>query len=106
MIAFPTTGEKWQISKAGGVQPRWSPDGNELFYLDHRGQLMSVRMPESDPRRADEPKALFSTGLAPSNALDQFAVVGARFLLRLPASTNAATSSPVEVLTNWTWVSR
>ena len=102
MIAFPPTGEKWQISKAGGVQPRWSADGNELFYLDPGGQLMAVRMPDSDPRRAAEPQPLFSTGLTPSNALDQLAVVGARFLLRLPASTNGATSLPVEVLTNWT----
>jgi hypothetical protein len=42
------------------------------------------------------------TGLTQSNALDQFTAVGNRFLLRLPASTNGATSSPVEVLTNWT----
>jgi hypothetical protein len=102
IIPFPPTGEKWQISKAGGVQPRWSPDGQELFYLDPQGRLMAVRVPDSDPRRAAEPQALFSTGLAPSNALDQFAVVGSRFLFRLPASTSAATSSPVEVLTNWT----
>lgn len=102
IIPFPPTGEKWQISKAGGVQPRWSPDGQELFYLDPQGQLMAVRVPDSDPRRAAQPQPLFSTGLAPSNALDQFAVVGSRFLFRLPASTTSATSSPVEVLTNWT----
>ena len=102
MIPFPPTGEKWQISKAGGVQPRWSADGSELFYLDPGGQLMTVRMPDSDPHRAGEPQTLFLTGLTPSNALDQFTAVGNRFLLRLPASTNGATSSPVEVLTNWT----
>ena len=47
---------------------------------------MAVSMPDGDPRRAREPKALFLTGLTPSNALDQIAVVGDRFLLRLPAS--------------------
>jgi dipeptidyl aminopeptidase/acylaminoacyl peptidase len=102
LIPFPPTGEKWQISKAGGVQPRWSADGQELFYLDPQGRLMAVRVPDSDPRRAAEPQPLFSTGLAPSNAIDQFAVVGSRFLFRLPASTTSATSSPVQVLTNWT----
>ena len=105
VIPFQPNGEKWQISQAGGVQPRWAPDGNELFYLDYPdadGQVVSVAMPDSDPRRAGEPKPLFSTGLAPSNALDQFAVVSDRFLLRLPASSRAASSSPIEILINWT----
>ena len=102
VVSFPPSGEKWQISQAGGVQPRWSPHGGELFYLDPDGRIMSVMMPDSDPRRAGEPKALFDTGLAPSNALDQFAVVGNRFLLRLPASLRAAISSPLEILINWT----
>ncbi|MEJ0007966.1 MAG: hypothetical protein WDM77_16780 [Steroidobacteraceae bacterium] len=32
----------WQISTAGGIQPRWSPDGRELFYLDPAGRMMAV----------------------------------------------------------------
>ena len=102
VIPFPPTGEKWQISKAGGVQPRWSSDGNELFFLDPDGRLMAVSIPEGDPRRAGEPKPLFATGLTPSNALDQFAVVGDRFLLKLPLSSRAGDSSPIQVLVNWT----
>lgn len=102
VIPFQPNGEKWQISPDGGMQPRWSPDGNELFYLDADGRVVSVAMPGSDPRRAGESKPLFSTGLAPSNALDQFAVVGDRFLVRLPASSRSAISSPIEILISWT----
>jgi dipeptidyl aminopeptidase/acylaminoacyl peptidase len=102
VIPFPPTGEKWQISKDGGVQPRWSADGQELFYLNPDGRLMSVAMPDGDPRRAREAKALFLTGLTPSNALDQFAVVGDRFLVRLPANSRSAISSPIQILINWT----
>jgi len=98
---FPPSGEKWQISESGGVQPRWSADGNELFYLNPDGRLVAVAMPEGDPRRASEPRPLFLTGLTPSNALDQIAVVGDRFLLRLPAAGRSASSSPVHVLVNW-----
>jgi eukaryotic-like serine/threonine-protein kinase len=28
---FPEAGGKWQISTGGGMQPRWSRDGRELF---------------------------------------------------------------------------
>jgi Tol biopolymer transport system component len=100
VIPFPPTGERWQISQAGGVQPRWSKDGQELFYLDLQGQLMSVRMSDSDPRRAQAPVALFSTGLQPSSSLDQFEPVGDRFLVRLPVAGTADTS-PVGVVVNW-----
>jgi dipeptidyl aminopeptidase/acylaminoacyl peptidase len=102
VIPFPPTGEKWQISQDGGVQPRWSADGNELFYLNPDGRLMAAGMPDGDPRRAREPKALFLTGLTPSNALDQIAVVGDRFLLRLPASIRTTISSPIQIFVNWT----
>ena len=102
VMPFPPTGEKWQISQDGGVQPRWSADGNELFYLNPDGRLMAVGMPDGDPRRAREPKALFLTGLTPSNALDQIAVVGDRFLLRLPASARTTISSPIQIFVNWT----
>ena len=31
---FPPAGDaRWQVSRSGGVQPRWSPDGRELFYI-------------------------------------------------------------------------
>ncbi|MBK5254578.1 MAG: hypothetical protein JJE39_00950 [Vicinamibacteria bacterium] len=52
VIPFPPTGEEWQISQTGGVQPRWSSDGNELFFLDPDGRLMAVSIPEGDPLRA------------------------------------------------------
>jgi Tol biopolymer transport system component len=100
VIPFPPTGERWQISQAGGVQPRWSKDGQELFYLDLQGQLMSVRTPDSDPRRAQAPVPLFSTGLQPSSSLDQFEPVGDRFLVRLNVAGTADTS-PVGVVVNW-----
>ena len=30
---FPGPGSQWQVSTAGGSQPRWRPDGKELFYV-------------------------------------------------------------------------
>ena len=42
VVPFPPTGERWQISTSGGVQPEWRGDGRELFYLDPAGTLMAV----------------------------------------------------------------
>ena len=97
---FPPTGERWQISKEGGVQPRWSTDGNELFFLNADGQLMAVTMPQSDPRQAGAATPLFATGLIPSNALDQFAVGRDRFLVRVPVSGDA-NAAAIQVVVNW-----
>lgn len=101
VIPFPRTGEKWQVSQSGGTQPRWSIDGNELFYLDPDGRLMSVKMAESDPRRAAAPEALFQTGLVPSDAIDQYAPSSAGFIVRAPLSPGADAAA-VQVVVNWT----
>ncbi len=29
---YPTGPDKWQVSSDGGEEPRWSVDGDELFY--------------------------------------------------------------------------
>jgi dipeptidyl aminopeptidase/acylaminoacyl peptidase len=100
VIPFPPTGERWQISGDGGVQPRWSPDGEELFYLDRAGRVMSVALPGSDPRGAGVPRPLFETGIEASNAFDQFAVApGGRFLLRFPFGNDPGV--PVHVILGW-----
>jgi hypothetical protein len=100
VVPFPPTGERWQISGDGGVQPRWSPAGDELFYLDRGGRVMSVAMPGSDPRRAGVPAPLFETRLEPSNIFDQLAVASRdRFLLRLPLGDDPGV--PVHVIVGW-----
>jgi Tol biopolymer transport system component len=100
VIRFPPTGEKWQVSPAGGAQPRWSADGNELFFLDPEGRLMTVQLPGSDPRRAKAPEALFPTGLIVSDSLDQYAPVRDGFIVRAPIS-GGADASAVQVVVNW-----
>ena len=40
---FPDSGDRiGPVSTGGGVQVRWGPNGDELFYLSLEGQLMSV----------------------------------------------------------------
>jgi Tol biopolymer transport system component len=40
--AITTGGPKWQISRAGGRQPRWSRDGRELFHVTPDRRLVAV----------------------------------------------------------------
>lgn len=100
VMPLPASGQKWQLSQAGGVQPRWSVNGQELVYLDPDGRLMSVALPGADPRRALAPKALFTTGLSPSDAIDQIEPLKDGFLLRMPR-TAAADAAAVQVMLNW-----
>lgn len=103
VVPFPPTGERFQLSPRGGVQPRWRGDGRELFYLDPQGQLISVPLPTGNPRQAGQPVALFRTALEPSSANDQFTVSadGQHFVVRRPMGELGTDQAPVTVLVNW-----
>ena len=48
---FPAgPGGQWQISASGGTQPRWSPDGKELYCIAPDGRLMAVPRERGDAR--------------------------------------------------------
>ena len=36
--------DKWAISTQGGITPRWSHSGDEIFYLDLRSNMISARI--------------------------------------------------------------
>ena len=109
---FPEAGGKWLVSAAGGVQPRWSRDGGELFYVAPDTRLMAVALrpvPEADLFKANAPVALFPTRLATGGNLPsagaqaraQYAVApDGRFFLNM-AADNAVTS-PITIVHNWT----
>ena len=42
LVEFPGGGNKRQVSIAGGTHARWSPDGDELFYVDPANNLVAV----------------------------------------------------------------
>ena len=45
--SFLEPGGRWQISTEGGAEPRWNPDGNELFY--RRGEEMWAVAVSTEP---------------------------------------------------------
>jgi Tol biopolymer transport system component len=108
---FPETGGKWQVSVAGGVQPRWQRDGHELYYVAPDTRLMAVPIrpaPEAHTLEAGAPVPLFPTRLAtagniPTNgflARAQYAVAAdGRFLMN--TSADEGVTSPITIVQNW-----
>ena len=56
--AFPGPAGKWQISTEGGGYPRWSPKGDEIFFLNGN-KFMQVPIDTKNAFKAGEPVTLF-----------------------------------------------
>ncbi len=97
IASFPDMNQR-QVSRNGGVQPRWRGDGKELFFLSLDGNMMSVLPLESRP-----PEKLFATGIDARPGIDQYSVTsdGQRFLLAAPADPTTARDRQINVVVNW-----
>ena len=103
--SFPTSGSRWPVSTGGGVEPHWSRDDKEIFYLAPDRKLMAVEVKsESNSFEVGVPKPLFETrireiqiGLRNNYVL---AADGQRFLMTVPAADTAP--APLTVVLNWT----
>ncbi|MDH3785380.1 MAG: hypothetical protein OEV00_08655, partial [Acidobacteriota bacterium] len=61
---FPGRGERFQVSRGGGSQPRWSRDGRELFYASANREVVAVPIDlQSERRPIGEPTTLFRANL-------------------------------------------
>lgn len=56
---FPDGGERTQVSRDGGVTPRWNPRGGELFFVAGN-RLMAVEVSSDDEAVVGVPAELFS----------------------------------------------
>jgi eukaryotic-like serine/threonine-protein kinase len=88
---FEGEGQAMRISRDGGVMPRWSSDGKELFFLGPAGRMMSVTLNGA----AGVPSMLFQ---APSVVAFEVGPDRGRFLVQLEETTGEA---PVHLLLNW-----
>jgi serine/threonine-protein kinase len=98
---FPGPGGKWQVSTAGGVGARWSPDGNELFYRFDRS-LYGVRIDTDNGRfRAGQPEVIFDD-LEPMADDRDFDVLNSERFLVVEKIGQDSLLSGVTVVVNWT----
>ena len=60
VVPFPNTkAAKWAITSKGGVHPKWSHSGNELFYRDFSGDMFVVGIETSPTLSSGRPRRLF-----------------------------------------------
>ena len=101
--SFPDGNGKWQVSKGGGVDPRWRRDGKEIVYLNG-SRVMSVEVNTNPTFQPGVPKLLLEApfvmaGAHNKNNAYDISPDGKRFLATLPVGQNL--SSPITVVLNW-----
>jgi Tol biopolymer transport system component len=103
--SVPLSGAKYPISTSGGMGPRWSRDGKELFFVRADGALMSLPVTIGQRFTAGPAKLLLDSrmlqGMATSPGGTDFQPFpdGQRFLFALYRSENL--SPPITVVLNW-----
>jgi Tol biopolymer transport system component len=101
---FPSADSKWQVSQAGGEQPRWRRDGKELFYLSPEGKMMAVAVKIGNNFEAGPPVTLFQTHMRqPISYQDMFfydaTANGQRLLIN--TKVDEANAAPLSITLNW-----
>jgi Tol biopolymer transport system component len=95
----------WQVSTNGGIFPRWSYSGKEIYYIGPKSEMMSVSI--SYREKAIEPGppvALFQThivggGVDNVQGMQYDVTRDGRFLINTVLGDSAA--APITVLLNW-----
>ena len=96
---FPGTGGgRWQVSNNGGFQPRWSPDGKSLYFIEpSSGRLLAVPVTAGQTFVTGDPRVLFGVS---GFAIDAFhtsyeiAPDGRHFLFASPRQVSAQNAAP------------
>ena len=107
---FPEVDKRrWQVSTRGGDSPLWSPNGQELFYLNE-GSVMAVAVEKAPNLSFGTPKTLFRGSYIGAGTFDgtpwDIHPDGKRFLMiKPPAPTGAAPTSTaqrkINIVLNW-----
>ena len=96
--------ERELISASGGAEPRWSPDGKELFYRG--GDSMMVVTVETDPMlKPSVPKSVFKDNYYSGMGHNwDLSPDGKRFLMIKGLSSESTEATPQEKINfvlNW-----
>jgi eukaryotic-like serine/threonine-protein kinase len=100
--SFPGPGGKWQVSTAGGSNPRWRRDGQELFYLSADNKIVAVPVHLGATFEAGSPAPLFAVRPNEGSAggsIYEVSADGQRFLVN--SASGEVGSPPFALVTNW-----
>jgi Tol biopolymer transport system component len=99
--AFPASTAPVHISTNGGVAPRWSADGQEIYFVAPDGKIMAVPVAvKGSDFSAGNAAALFSAGLPAQVFKVQYAVTrDGEFLVN--SLMDEGSASPITLILNW-----
>jgi hypothetical protein len=95
---------QWPASTAGGIYPRWRPDGKEIYYVGPAGEMMGVSFAAvGDSAQLGKPTMLFPTkidrGGTDIGQGNQYDVApDGRFLITTRLESPAV---PITLVQNW-----
>ena len=102
--AFPVQGAGLLVSRNGGGQVQWRPDGRELFYIALDGRLMAVPIQVAANAKTIDvgtPAPLFATRIGRVSDVPQYVASadGQRFLMNSILQDGSPT--PIRLVLNW-----
>jgi Tol biopolymer transport system component len=103
--AFPGPGGRWQVSADGGNEPRWNPNGRELFYRSG-DRMMAVDVSTRGGFAAGKPRRLFAGDYVRTfggyvRAQYDVSPDGGRFLMLKPVEHEETPLRQINVVLNW-----
>jgi eukaryotic-like serine/threonine-protein kinase len=103
VASFPDPAQRIRISSDGGIQPRWSRDGRELFYVSKGTRMMAVPFDPASGVPTGPPTRLFDVPISYTYALHvplRYDVApDGRFLILVRASEEPP--PPLVLVLNW-----
>jgi hypothetical protein len=101
VTAFPGPGARIAVSSAGGWDPHWRGDGQELFYVADDLTMVSARVRESASEfHVLSSQRLFRMELPMNQRNYDVSRDGNRFLVT--TRTAKEQTAPLTIMTNWT----
>lgn len=105
VTTFPTAAGTWQVSRGGGIEPRWRGDGKEMLYIGAKNTFTAVPISSEGTISIGNPVPLFRTQLrAQVSSTDLFSYDvtkdGQRFLVNRYAKP--AQVAPLHIVLNST----
>jgi eukaryotic-like serine/threonine-protein kinase len=103
--ASVSTGGQWQVSTNGGIFPKWSATGKEIYYIGSSGEMMAVPITATEKSvERGTPVALFPTrivggGVDNAQGIQYDVTRDGRFLIN--SVLEGTSVSPITLLQNW-----
>jgi serine/threonine protein kinase/Tol biopolymer transport system component len=100
--AFQRASGITRVSTDGGVTPRWSEDGSEIYFIGPDGKMMAATVSSAGATlTVSRPVALFQTHIVGQTFTFQYVVSRDGRFLVMDRQVDLASAPPITLLLNW-----